>query len=274
MLAGLFFLALLACAGWLYFGQAWPKTDRLVFLAVGQGDAILFETVRGQRVLIDGGPDGVAAKVLERYLPWWDRRLNAVVATHSDLDHIGGLEQILRNFEVGGLYMAKSIEPKPALEDLVGSARRQAVPVWLLADDYRLDFSAGSFLQLLVDLKPSTSNENSLVSVLHDEEADVILMADVGFDEEGRLLAEWPTLRPEIIKIGHHGSDLSTSEEMLLTWQPQQAVISVGRGNRFGHPSPRVLKRLERQGVPFLRTDEQGDIAYNLADGHWRIDKN
>lgn len=271
LFAGLFFLLLLVLASLLYYQNALPRTDRLIFLSVGQGDAIFFETSRGERILIDGGPDGSADTSLNRYLPWWDRRLNAVIATHSDLDHIGGLEKVITNFAVDGLYLAKNIETKPALESLIGQARRKKVPVWLLTDDYQLNFSSTTYLKLLLDPTSGTSNDNSIASVLHDQEADVIMMADVGVEQEKKLLDELPGMQPEIIKIGHHGSDLSTGEALLSKWQPRDAVVSVGRNNRFGHPSPRVIKRLERNSVIIHRTDEVGDIVYHLIQGHWRV---
>lgn len=268
--AGLFFLLLIEIGSLVYVYEASPKNDRLVFLNVGQGDAILFETAESKRVLIDGGPDESASKKLNQFLPWWDRELSAVVATHSDLDHIGGLEKVINGFKVGGLYMAKDIEMKPALADLLSLARRKNVPIWLLAGDYSLNFSSTTIVELLIDRASQTSNENSIVSILNDRGAEAVLLADVGGLQEEKLLAKLPEIQPDIIKIGHHGSDLGTSEAMLDKWRPGEAVISVGKNNRFGHPSQRVIKRLERKRIIIKRTDEQGDIIYGLADGHWR----
>lgn len=271
LIAGLFFLLLIASGSWLYVDSQALKSDRLAFLSVGQGDAALFESVDGVRVLIDGGPGSSAAKALDRLLPWWDKRLDAIVITHSHLDHIAGLHGIVERFQIGNLYLAKTVDVTPELESLAGKARKNNIKVWLLDNDYLLQLGPQSSLRLLIEKGQMLSNEQSIVAVLDDHGAQAALLADIGIEQEQRVMSKLGGIRPELVKIGHHGSDQSTSEEMLDRWQPCEAIISVGQNNRFGHPSPRVLKKLARHGALIRRTDEQGDIIYSLANQHWQL---
>lgn len=270
-IAGLFFLLLIAVGSWLYVDSSILEADRLAFLSVGQGDATFFETAEGIRVMIDGGPDASAEKELSRLLPWWDRRLSAIVITHSHLDHIAGLQNIVGRFRVDDLYMAKTIEVTPELEALVHTARQNGIKVWLLDNDFEIRLGTQRSLELLVEKGQLLSNEQSLVAVLDDGGAKAVFLADIGIEQEQRVMRKLGEIRPELVKIGHHGSDQSTSEELLDRWQPREAIISVGQNNRFGHPSPRVLKKLARNGVQIERTDEQGTLIYKLASRHWQL---
>lgn len=270
-IVGLFFFALIVSGSLAYSKSIELRADRLTFFSVGQGDATLFETVGGERILIDGGPDESAEKKLSQKLPWWDHRLSAVVITHSHSDHIQGLEKILKNFRVENLYMAKNIEVTPFLENLTAIARNKGTNVRLLTADYQLNMADGANLKLLVDMSPLASNEQCIVSLLSDAGATAIILADVGEEQEKRLITKLKDFKADIIRIGHHGSDFGTSEAILEKWQPRQAVISVGRNNSFGHPSHRVLKRLERKGIAISRTDEGGDVAYALKNNHWEL---
>jgi competence protein ComEC len=272
VLRGLFFVILLAIAiasSWFYQRSFELNNDRLVFLDVGQGDAIFFESREGQRVLFDGGPDDSAARQLARILPWWDRHLDAVILSHSHSDHLDGLRPVFAAFRVDRLFMADNIVRTGELDRLLIAAGEQGSVVSLLAKEFKLSLRADLFFRLLPDHLSVGENEQSLVALLYDGQAQAALLADISAAREEELASSNPDFKPALIKVSHHGSGLGTSQKILAAWQPKRAIISVGVKNRFGHPDGRVIARLERFGVLISRTDQADSLAYEPFGRDW-----
>ena len=261
----------LAVAAALLWAGALSAPDgklHVTFLDVGQGDATLIVTPSGRQVLVDGGPDPrLVTRGLGARLPFYDRSLDVVALTHPHGDHLNGLLEVLDRYDVD-LFLHRSADYptaeyarwEQALADRDGRSR-----VLEAHRGYRIDLGDGVVLDVLhpgpVTLDGETNN-NSLVLRLSYGEVVFLLTGDVETPVESALLARGAPLDATVLKVGHHGSDSSTSAAFLEAVSPSLAVISVGEDNRFGHPDAAVLARL-RAVLPddrVLLTAQHGDV--------------
>ena len=238
----------------------------LTALDVGQGDALLLETPSA-RVLVDGGSDATAARLLARR---GVRHLDVAIATHGDLDHVGGLPDVLRTARVGELWLHPSPVGKAAVDRLADAARDAAVPVRaplagavLRVGDLTLEVLA-PWPGLLEATGDDASNDASIVVRASAGGASVLLGGDSGAAVHARLLAAAAErLRADVLVLPHHGS--STSDlRLVAAVAPAVAVISAGRDNPYGHPHREVVAELERLGIPLRRTDLEGTVTVRL----------
>ena len=245
-----------------------PASSRLTvtFLDVGQGDAILIEGPAGHRILVDGGPSGEAiTSALGRHLPFYDRRLDLIVLTHPQADHLGGLPAVLDRYDVGAI-LASPIETDSAVYDAWKDAvAASGVPYVEASRGQWVDLGSGARLTVLGPAPDSLAiakddlNDASVVLKLTMGRVALLLTGDIGAPAETDLLRNGTDLRAAVLKLAHHGSDTSSSPQFVSRVQPIVDVISVGANNRFGHPSQDVLDRL--QGDLILRTDRHGDVT-------------
>jgi competence protein ComEC len=264
---------LLVVAGFVWYGALQPDSDRLrvTVLDVGQGDAILMESPAGHRILVDGGPSGARiAQALGRVLPPSERRIDLVVLTHAQDDHLTGLIEVLQRFEVGAA-LAGSLEGETAAYQTWREALSNAdVPLVTPRVGQWIDLGDGARMELLwPPLEPLTEteddlNNNSIVLRVVYGEASFLFTGDLAAEGEEALLSGASDLHATVLKVGHHGSDGSTTDVFLGAVDPSVAVISTGAENTFGHPSPTT--RLRLADVPLLRTDQNGDVRFE-TDG-------
>lgn len=245
----------------------------VAFMDVGQGDAILITTPRGQQVLIDGGPSPSAlTTALGRQMPFWDRTLDLVVMTHADADHITGLIPVLDRFHVDAWADSGRSDAEPLYEQCLERLVAQDLqPIALSAGD-RFDLGDGILLDVLhpsAEIRSADANDDSVVMRLSWQGASFLLTGDVTFTGEQAMMASGQPLNAAVLKVAHHGSNGSTGAAFLGAVRPQVAVLSVGADNRYGHPAPELLQRLtDLGGVVVLRTDQQGTIEF-ITDGQW-----
>lgn len=252
---------------------------RLTMFDVGQGDALLLQTPAGRAVMVDAGGagfDGTAFDIGGRVLApaLWARgvtRLDTLAITHSDPDHIGGALALLRDFGPREVWQGIAMPRHGPSAALVAAALRSGAGV-------RERLAGWSTKQEGIDIRvlhppapdwerPRVRNDDSLVIEVRYRDVAILLTGDIGAEVERAIL---PTLSPapvRILKVAHHGSRTSTSQALLDAWKPQIALISSGRGNRFGHPAPDVIRRLEATGVQIYRTDRGGQITLDTNGG-------
>jgi competence protein ComEC len=257
-----------------------PRTLEIHAIDVGQGDALAVRTPGGRWLLVDTGPRGARFDAgRDRVVPYLlrrgVRRIDVLVLTHPDADHIGGAEAVLEAFDTGVVIDPGFPAGKDMFIDLLAAARG-AGGRWVAAR------AGQSFLMDGVEitmLYPATSfdgapdaNDNSVVFRLAYGDFAALFTGDAPTAVEDAIVAHDPAaLRAQLLKVGHHGSRTSTGEQLLLAARPELAFISAGRNNRYGHPNPRVLRRLESHGVRVLRTDQLGSIIVRAGrDG--RVD--
>ena len=245
----------------------------VVFLDVGQGDAIFIQTPSGRQVLVDGGPsETVLLSQLGRQMPFWDRTLDVVVLTHPDSDHVTGLVGVLERYQVDmvifrDLELASEVyEYWLQLLETEGAMIYQGEAGLHVTLDEGADASRPLEMVVLhpgVELLES-ANDNSVVTRLTYGEVSVLLTGDIEAEVERQLVAEGATLESTVLKAAHHGSCSSTTQEFLEAVDPEVVVISVGAENDFGHPCAEVLELLG--ALPVYRTDEQGVVEI-ITDG-------
>ncbi|MEO7664869.1 MAG: ComEC/Rec2 family competence protein, partial [Candidatus Limnocylindrales bacterium] len=248
----------------------------LTMLDVGQGDAILLEGDRGNRLLIDGGPDpGRLLVALDEHLPPWDRRIDIIVLSHPHEDHAAGLAALLSRYRVKRAFEPGMIGPGPGYAALnaaleAGGIRRGILATGdrLAVDDIRLQVlwpDQGSVPQEPPDGGTGINNV-SIVFLGEVGRHRFLLGGDIEEEIDPTLLARGMP-RVEVLKVAHHGSRTSSTEPFLEALRPAVAVVSSGKGNPYGHPAPATIGRLEAIGAQVYRTDTNGIVTVELGPG-------
>ena len=276
-----------------------PRPDgrlRVDFLDVGQGDAALVTTPDGSTLLVDGGgrprfrtprhveddveefePDsrGVGDAAVAEYL-WWRglSRLDYVLATHADADHIDGLDDILQSFGARAALVGRAPPVDEEFARFALTARDAGVPVYAVARGDRLRFGA-----VEVDVlwpppvearagegRATSANDDSVVLRLRYGRRTFLLTGDIESRTEHALLTARDDLRPDALKVAHHGSRTSSTDGFAGSARPSLAVVSVGRDSPYGHPHAEVLARWRAVGAQVLTTGERGMITVS-TDG-------
>ena len=246
-------------------GTSQAGTLTVTWLDVGQGDAAVIQC-GGQTMLIDGGKPEKSS-----YIYVWLQQhglsyLDVIVATHVDADHIGGLSGALNYASVGTAYCPVTTGTTETFQSFVKylAQRGKQITVPTAGETFAL---GGAQVQILGPLHSAEdSNDNSIVLKLSFGATSFLFTGDAERAEEQDLLNAGVNLQSTVLKVGHHGSDTSTSYPFLRAVAPQYAVISVGAGNSYGHPTEAVLSRLRDAGVTTFRTDLQGEITA-VSDG-------
>lgn len=249
----------------------------LVFFDVGQGDSIFIETPQGHQVLIDGGPSGEGIlEKLSGVMPFWDRSLDLVVLTHPDYDHLRGLLDVLDRYEVENILWTGAVKETNTFEKWLEELEAENSDVFIAERGQVIKASSALFYifhpfeNLEGVSAENNSNETSVVAKLVFGENSFLLTGDIMREQEQDLLARSDSavsLAADILKVPHHGSKNSGYKGLAEVLEPEIAVISCGKDNKYGHPHPEVLSNLEKFDIKVLRTDEKGDIKI-VSDGN------
>jgi competence protein ComEC len=244
------------------------------FLDVGQGDAVLLRSPAGRWLLIDGGPRGPAGDAGRRVVVPFLRShgasgLAAVVATHAHLDHFGGLPAVLEAFDPVLVLEPGLPVPDAGYLGFLSAVESDGAQWRPARRGDRLELDGVTIEVLSPDsgwaVSQTDINEESVVLLVTYGATRLVFAGDAGLPTEAHLAGRIG--RVALLKVGHHGSRGATSDRWLDELQPEDAVISVGARNRYGHPAPEVLARLRAHGVTVFRTDEQGTITFTVS-GH------
>jgi competence protein ComEC len=242
-----------------------PKQLKVIFLDVGQGDSILIQTPNHKTILIDGGPDESAVRKLSQYLPWWQKSIDFVFLTHAHDDHSTGLLSISQHYSFKNLIYEKEYCKTATCKNLNEIGQKQKSTIWSPEKISTLNLGPNCKLQILKinRAEKETLNNRSLITYLDCLGTKILFLGDLEKKKETELLANYPELQINILKVAHHGSKTSTSENILKQFKPNLAVISVGKNNKFNHPYPETLSLLIKNHLKIYRTDENGDIEIN-----------
>ncbi|MCF7906821.1 MBL fold metallo-hydrolase [Patescibacteria group bacterium] len=267
-ICGLLLLVFLIIAGYFYFFLTPLESElRVIFLDIGQGDAILIQT-KTKNILIDGGPDREIIYKLDQYIAAHQRKIDLMILTHPDGDHLNGLVEVLRRWPVDNFLETGIKGSSPAYLDLQRLISERDLPVYYSVNLKKIVLSPDLEMEILWPLNSGNNlikedpNSLSLVLKLSHQDNTFLLTGDADHEVEEKILDIYPCLESLVLKVGHHGSKYSSGLSFLQKVKPTYAVISVGQDNNFGHPSLRVLDNLQQVSAQVLRTDQKGDIIF------------
>jgi len=266
----LFFLNMVAWS--VVFDLSQQKFLEVNFFDVEQGDAIFIETPQSQQVLIDGGPSSVILEKLGKEMPFWDREIDLVILTHPEADHLLGLFDVLKKYKVDNILWTGIIRDTPEYNEWQKLIKEEGSRIYIADSGEKVLMSNGISMNVLypfekVEGKESEdSNDTSIISRLNFNKTSFLFTGDISKTGEKEILDKKMDVDSDVLKVSHHGSKNSSSEEFLQEVSPEVAVISVGKNNSYGHPASETLENLNKYGIKVLRTDERGNIKI-ISDG-------
>ncbi|MCB0726648.1 MAG: DNA internalization-related competence protein ComEC/Rec2 [Ignavibacteriae bacterium] len=269
-------LCLLLAGGNLIYNFDMTKKLRITFMDIGQGDCALIQTPDGRNILVDSGQSSFTSDSGERtIIPYLERcgisKIDLLIITHLHMDHIGGINSILKKIEIGKIidsgqkYNSVFINTMDSLIS-AKNIKREIVSCGDLIDelkDIRIYFlyPEKNYRDKDLNFQKENLNNGSVTFLLKYGEKDFLFTGDAEKESEQTMVNQYSDfLKSDVLKVAHHGSITSTTIPFILKNKPDLAVISCGKFNKFNHPSDIVLNRLERSGTKVFRTDTDAAI--------------
>ena len=261
-------------ANFFIFQLDWQNSHRgltFAMLDIGQGDSFFIESPTGTHILIDSGPPKKILGPLSRIMPIFNKKIDAIIMSHPDQDHVGGFTDVLKNYSVEEVFEPGILDNSKTYQNLETEIKNKNIPDVLLRKGMRLDLGGGAVIDILFpdrDVSNWPTNEGSVVARLSYGKTSVMLTGDAPKSTEKIILSENPPsiLQSTILKVGHHGSRASTSLEFTQAVSPKYAFISVGKNNIYGHPTQDVLDILKQVNSQVFRTDQLSTVIMK-SDG-------
>lgn len=253
------------------------NTSKVSYIDVGQGDSILIQSPSGKQLLIDGGRSSDVVESLRKIMPYFDYSIDVVIGTHPDADHIGGLPKVLEMYDVGAFFEPGSTSDSKIYESLEQSINVKQIPHILARENMVIDFGDGAYFVMLFpgqDVSRWETNNSSIVGMYVHNTTSFLFTGDAPVATEQYLLKKYSHyLDTDVLKLGHHGSRTSSSNDFLKYARPGLAIISAGKGNSYGHPHEEVIERLNNLDIPYFSTAEMGTITLGTDGSVIRLQK-
>lgn len=240
------------------------------FLDIGQGDSEFIEFPDGKCMLIDAGTAEYLYTVTEAIEDYGYSTIDYVVATHPHADHIGGMSRIVESFDVGEIYMPKASTNTKTFENLLTAISDKGMSVNTAkagVEIYSDSELKMEFLAPVSDSYEDLNNYSAVLKITYGSNSFLFTGDAENISENEMLLYDYSSLSSDVLKVGHHGSDSSSTAEFLNAVQPEYAIISCGTGNSYGHPHSETMDRLNDIGAQVYRTDKQGTVTV-ICDGN------
>lgn len=239
---------------------------KIYFIDVGQADCILLEQ-NGKFMLIDAGNNDDGELVVNYLKEKGVQKLDYVIGTHAHEDHIGGMDNVINNFNQDKILFPKTTSTTKTFEDFVLAVKNKNKKLYAPQGGEKFTFANSTFEVLAPNsANYEDANNYSIVIKLTYKENSFLFTGDAEKISEDEILNKGYDLKCNLIKIGHHGSSSSTSDKFLKAVSPDYAVICVGKDNSYNHPKKSVMDRLKKNEIKVYRTDEQGSITV-ISDG-------
>lgn len=252
---------------------------RVVFLDVGQGDSILIETPSRKIILVDGGPDDTLIDQLAVHMPYLKRKIDYMILTHPDADHVTGLVEVFEYYDVGAILFTGVDHRSRTYQEFLRRIEAHSVKkIFATPGAFQPidDFVTLETLFPRDDIIPEKidhQNRYSVVTRLNFHKWSILLTGDIEKESELNLVQSYnQNLQSDILKVAHHGSRTSSDQSFLGLVQPDFAFIQVGRNNPFGHPHDEVVQRLFENKIDVFRTDVMGALEVRFfLDGTMEV---
>ncbi|MDP1394325.1 MBL fold metallo-hydrolase [Lysinibacillus capsici] len=235
------------------------------FIDVGQGDSILIESPSGKTMLIDGGVKGAGQQIVSYLKELGINKLDIVVATHPDADHIGGLIPVLDNMTIEQFYDSGKVHTSQTFEEMLTRIDEKNIPYHVpkIGDDIEFDKDVNVKV-LNANDQAKDNNDASIVLKMTYGNVSFLLTGDAGVALEKEMLQY--DVKATVLKAGHHGSNTSSSEEFIQAVKPEVTILSYGEDNKYGHPHAEIVDRLQAIGSKIYATADLGTITVS-TDG-------
>ncbi len=275
--ASLYLLAVLAVFAFCLFMYSSSNTKagqfKISFLSVGQGDSIYIEAPNGRQMVIDGGPTGSISKAIKSEMPEGDTSIDVLVLTHPDADHYAGFVEFLKTYSVGTVIESGKTSNAKTYQQFESLIAEKNIPKVIARKGTKVildDIDNVTYTVLFPDRDVSglPTNDASIVGRLVYNNVSVMLTGDAPIATEKFILgnSKPEDIKSNILKVGHHGSRTSTSSVFITAVDPEIAIISAGKNNRYDHPHQEVVDRLKDNGIETLITKDEGTVTF-ISDG-------
>ncbi|MGJ9460175.1 ComEC/Rec2 family competence protein [Oceanobacillus sp. CF4.6] len=236
------------------------------FIDVGQGDSILIQTPLNRIILIDGGPPESGEKIVSYLEKLHINKIDLLIATHPDIDHIGGVPTVMDNIEVDKILDTGKLHPTKTFANYINQIREQKIPVQIAEKNVPIEIDP----LIKIDVwnayeRYKNNNKSSIVLKIAYRDVDFLFMSDVEQQQEKSFLKEYD-VQAEIIKVAHHGSKTSSSLDFLKAVNPEVAILTYSKENDYGHPVNRVINNLYNVNAMIYSTAALGNVVIN-TDG-------
>lgn len=237
------------------------------FIDVGQGDCILIRTPKNKTILIDGGTPESGKKIMEFLKKNHIKKINLLIVTHPDVDHIGGLPKLMKSIKIDKILDSGKLYTTKAYRKYINQIAKQKIPVEIVEKNQMIKLDSSVKIRVLNTYEPfRDNNESSIALKVTYKEMDFLFMADIEKEQEKRLM-KTENLHADILKVAHHGSRTSTSLSFLKEVNPKVAILTYGKKNDYGHPVDQVIKNLFEVNAFIFSTAVFGNITIN-TNGH------
>ena len=244
-------------------GCAAEKLFSVHIIDVGQGDSIFIQTLEDKRILIDAGDEEAEHTVYSYLKRRGVKKIDVLIATHPDTDHIGSMDYIIDKFKISHFYMPDAKTDSEAFYNLLDSCRDKNLKIEYLTKGDVLKIDSSTTMEIL---SPSTitdkNNLNSIVSLLNYKGYEFLFTGDAEKENESEILSSCNLPDIEFLKAGHHGSSSSSTDEFIAKLKPDAVAISCGYNNDYGHPHRSVLDTFRENGSVVYRTDKNGTLVF------------
>ncbi len=271
------FLGLLVIVALLIWVAVFQKPDKFLhvyFLDVGQGDSIYVRTMNNVDMLIDGGPCNNVLSELGDIMPFYDRKIEYILLTHPHADHVSGLIEVIKRYEVGRIISTDAVHTSNEYLEWLTTIKEKNIPFQLIRNgdvinldedvEFRIFWPENSYRDKNID----NLNNTSIVGKLTYNNIDFMLTGDAEDEVQNAILKNYSAdeLQSEIYKVAHQGSKDSANEDFIKAINPELSIIFAGVDNKFGHPHQIALDLLSSINSEILRTDQNSRIEV-ISDG-------